>query len=369
MASTGTLRAARLAAGWTATALAEALGVSRQTVHAIETGRYVPNTLVALKLARLLGRTVEELFGERDSPPPPGGRQRATLLGNHSTPPAPGDRVQTWQVDDRWFATAVLPYPAYLPVVDRVAAKHGASQVSVDIEGRRAGAPVIIAGCDPALSLLARALEARQVSSVLLPAASRTALRWLQEGRVDIAGTHLHDEHTGQFNLPFIDQIVGTDPVHVVTFAEWEEGLAVRPRHPARIRSMAALANSNVRIVNRESGSGARALLDASLAAAGLPSRRVRGYTHVVHSHLEATALVAGGGADCCVAGSAAAEWFGLRFIPLQVTRFDLVMRQVRCQEPRIRAVLDALNDAPLRRGLTSLAGYRTTLTGTVVRP
>lgn len=367
MASPGTLRAARLTAGWTATALAEALGVSRQTVHAIETGRYVPNTLVALKLARLLGRTVEELFGE-PAPATAGGRQRATVISSHPARPAPGDRVQTWQVDDRWFASAALPYPAYLPVMDRVVARHGTSQISVDIESQRTGTPIVIAGCDPALSLLARALEARQLPSVLLPAASRTALRWLHEGRVDVAGTHLHDEHTGQFNLPFIDRIFGSDSVHVVTFAEWEEGLAVQPRHPGRVRSMAALANRNVRIVNREPGSGARAVLDAGLAAAGLPARRVRGYTHVAHSHLEATALVAGGGADCCVAGSAAAEWFGLRFVPLQVTRFDLVMRQDRCQEPRIRAVLDVLNDAPLRRSLAALAGYRTTLTGTSAR-
>ena len=42
--------------------LAEAVGVSRQTIHAIENGRFVPSTVLALKIARLFAKTVEELF-------------------------------------------------------------------------------------------------------------------------------------------------------------------------------------------------------------------------------------------------------------------------------------------------------------------
>ncbi|GAB4038119.1 helix-turn-helix transcriptional regulator [Spirosoma jeollabukense] len=42
--------------------LADRIGVSRQTINSIETGRYVPSTVLALKLAGVLGRTVEQLF-------------------------------------------------------------------------------------------------------------------------------------------------------------------------------------------------------------------------------------------------------------------------------------------------------------------
>lgn len=42
--------------------LADAIGVSRQTIHAIETGRFVPSTVLALKIARIFGKPVENVF-------------------------------------------------------------------------------------------------------------------------------------------------------------------------------------------------------------------------------------------------------------------------------------------------------------------
>lgn len=56
------LRSERLALQWSQTQLADALGVSRQTVHSIETGKYIPSTLLALKIGRLLHKKVEEVF-------------------------------------------------------------------------------------------------------------------------------------------------------------------------------------------------------------------------------------------------------------------------------------------------------------------
>ena len=56
------LKAAREAAGLTQGALAEAIGVSRKTINTVENGVFQPSTLLALKLARALGRPVESLF-------------------------------------------------------------------------------------------------------------------------------------------------------------------------------------------------------------------------------------------------------------------------------------------------------------------
>jgi len=60
------VRAAREAAGWTQGELAERIGVSRKTVNTVENGVFIPSTVVALKLARALGRPVEELFALAD---------------------------------------------------------------------------------------------------------------------------------------------------------------------------------------------------------------------------------------------------------------------------------------------------------------
>ncbi len=56
------LRDARVAAGWTQAELAERVGVSRKTVNTVENGVFIPSTVLALKLARALGRPVEGLF-------------------------------------------------------------------------------------------------------------------------------------------------------------------------------------------------------------------------------------------------------------------------------------------------------------------
>lgn len=56
------LREHRVAAGWTQAELAERVGVSRKTINTVENGVFIPSTVLALKLARALGRPVEELF-------------------------------------------------------------------------------------------------------------------------------------------------------------------------------------------------------------------------------------------------------------------------------------------------------------------
>ena len=56
------MRALRTAKGLSQQALGEALGVSRQTVNAIEQGRYDPSLPLAIRLARYFGLTVEEIF-------------------------------------------------------------------------------------------------------------------------------------------------------------------------------------------------------------------------------------------------------------------------------------------------------------------
>ena len=65
------LRALREGRGWTQAAVADRLGVSRQTVNALETGRYDPSLPLAFRLARLFDRPIEQLFhpDEEDAAP------------------------------------------------------------------------------------------------------------------------------------------------------------------------------------------------------------------------------------------------------------------------------------------------------------
>jgi molybdate-binding protein len=184
---------------------------------------------------------------------------------------------------------------------------------------------------------------------------------------VHIAGSHLEDPETGEFNLPYIRAAFPDDDFMVVTFACWEEGFVVKPGNPKDIRKQEDLPRRNVRLANREPGSGSRALLDKLLQKADIPAARVRGYDDVAFGHLAAAYRVVSGDADVCLATRSAAQTFAMDFVPLHRARYDLVMRKRTAELPSVKAFLDVLQRATLRRKLEVLAGYDTSQTGDLV--
>jgi molybdate-binding protein len=182
-----------------------------------------------------------------------------------------------------------------------------------------------------------------------------------------VAGSHLRDLPSGEYNLPVVRRLFAKGEAKVVTFAIWEQGLVLQPGNPKSIRSAADLARKNVSIVNREKGAGSRDLLDQKLREAGVASDRVKGYDRVAYGHLPAALAVSMREADCCIATRSAARAFGLSFVPLATERYDLVLRRQHARLPAIQALLDTLNRAAIRRKLELLAGYDTSHTGEVL--
>jgi molybdate-binding protein len=259
--------------------------------------------------------------------------------------------------------------PAYLPPADGIVESRTRSKVSIKSP---AGLPdggnrLLVAGCDPALSLLHEALHASGIEIISVPCSSRRALQWLKLGRVHGAGSHLLDRATGDYNIPIIRRLLPEASVRVVTFAVWEQGLVMTHGNPKNIRSIADLTGKNVTFINRETGSGSRDLLDSGLHQFGISSKRIRGYNSIVQGHLAAAYAVAAGSADCCIASRSASRCFGLDFIPLAVERFDLSFTRASLDLPAAKALLDVLNRSTLRRKLQCIAGYDTTHTGEVL--
>ena len=356
--------------GVSASELASRVNVSRQTIYAIEAGTYVPNTEVALNLARELEVTVDELFSLRDRALKSPESFTAEVLT--ATPPAKGQPVRICRIASRWVGIPVTSSPYYLPeadgVIHRAGGTRGRAELMVFAREEASQRRLVLAGCDPATGLLARMVEkASGVELVTAAASSKLALTWLAEGKVHIAGSHLEDSKSGEFNLPYLRKQFPNEEFTVVTFAEWEEGLVLAAGNPKRIRKLEDLARKAVRLVNREPGSGSRALLDRLLAAAGLETSRIAGYERVEYGHLAAAYCVLSGDADACLATRSAAQTFGLDFIPLHSERYDLVMRKRTTGMPSVQAFLDVLQRAALRRKLEVLAGYDTTRMGSVI--
>jgi len=357
--------------GIPAAALARSAGISRQTIYAIESGTYVPNTAVALRLARCLETSVEDLFAldpvESAAPSP----SEAVMILPDAAPASAGDPVQLCRVDRHTMASPVSPVPWYLPTPDAVL-----------MEDLRAGDKavvqpfhteydpsnrILIAGCDPGISVLVRHVLRAGFELVVAQRNSTQALSLLKQGVIHVAGTHLHDDASGESNLPAIRRRFPRKSVAVISLAVWEAGLVVAHGNPKTIRSIADCARRDVEIVNREPGAGSRSLLDAHLDRLGIPTRQVRGYERLAGGHLPAAMHVRAGDADGCIATRAAARIYGLDFIPLETERYDLVIRRAHLDHPPIQALLATLNRAAFRRELEALGGYDTAATGTRV--
>jgi molybdate-binding protein len=209
----------------------------------------------------------------------------------------------------------------------------------------------------------------KQDQETLVPCLMGTsiAVEALKRGEVHIAGVHLADE-SGIWTVPSLERKVrGLDCI-VVTFAYWQEGLIVRPGNPKKIERVADLTRPGVKIINRESGSGARRLLDKELHAERIPTERIKGYRDEVFSHLEVSSRIRAGVADTGIGVQAAATVYGLDFVPLQRERYDLLIPRIHYDTiPGVRRFLDTMVSKRFRDELAGLGGYDTTEIGKVV--
>jgi molybdate-binding protein/DNA-binding XRE family transcriptional regulator len=360
----------RKSRGVGASELARRVRVSRQTIYAIEAGTYVPNTEVALNLARELEVTVDELFLLQEAAPAPPESLAAEVLS--AGPSVKGQPVRVCQIGSHWVSVPVSASPYYMPEADGIIKRTGKTPGRADLvvfaKEEVAQKRLVLAGCDPATGLLAHMVEKISgVEIVSAAASSKLALSWLSQGKVHIAGSHLEDPKTGEFNLPYLRKQFPDGDFSVVTFARWEEGFVVAAGNPKRVRKIEDLARKNVRFVNREPGSGSRGLLDQLMERAQMDAEKVQGYDRIAHGHLAAAYCVVSREADVCLATRSAAQTFGLDFVPLHSERYDLVMRKRTADLPAVKAFLDVLQRATLRRKLEVLAGYDTSQTGTLV--
>jgi len=360
----------RKSRGVGASDLARRVRVSRQTIYAIEAGTYVPNTEVALNLARELEVTVDELFLLQEGLPTPPESLAAEVLS--AGPSVKGQPVRVCQIGSRWVSVPVSASPYYMPeadgIIKRTGKTAGRAELVVFAKEEASQKRLVLAGCDPATGLLARMVEKISgVEIVSAAASSKLALTWLSEGKVHIAGSHLEDPKTGEFNLPYLRKQFPDEDFSVVTFARWEEGFVVAAGNPKHVRKIEDLARKNVRFVNREAGSGSRGLLDQLMEKAKMDAENVQGYDRIAHGHLAAAYCVVAREADVCLATRSAAQTFGLDFVPLHSERYDLVMRRRTADLPAVKAFLDVLQRAALRRKLEVLAGYDTSRTGSLV--
>ncbi len=264
-------------------------------------------------------------------------------------------------------AQAMLPVPAHSEGLEQGARVR--AQLLVP-EAALEQTLVIIGSHDNTLDLLANALMGlpepiRLASSHVGSSGGLTALR---NGSACIAGAHLFDPESGDFNFPYLRRFLPDKAVRVVNLAIRHQGLIVAKGNPKGIASVADLARQDVRFINRQRGAGTRILLDYHLAQAGIAPDRVQGYDKEEYTHMAVAVNVLSGTADCGLGIYAAARALDLDFVPLARERYDLVI-DAGAADFKIEALLALLQTPELRAGIEALGGYETALTGQEMQP
>ena len=173
----------------------------------------------------------------------------------------------------------------------------------------------------------------------------------------DVAGVHLLDSVTGEYNHPFLD-----DSLELITGYRRMQCLVFRPgdkrfegREPQKAIA-AAICDGECVLINRNPGSGTRILLDRLLEGAGAsPSQRPAGYGVQVKSHQAVAAGIVQERADWGIAIDTVAREASLGAVPLQPEHFDFVTPTARRDRPAVRAFVQLLRSPEGRDGLTRL--------------
>jgi putative molybdopterin biosynthesis protein len=336
------------------------IGVPGYPVSAALTGEIFVEPL----LARWLGR-----------PPLTRPQIRAAMTRKVQSPLGDDEflRVAVGRVGER---TVAAPLSRGAGVITSLVRADGIVRIPRFSEGIHAGEPVTvelyrdpaeiertiiaIGSHDLVLDLLAQFLAERAPGTRLTSAnaGSLGGMIALRRGEAHLAGSHLLDPESGEYNLAYVQQYIPGRPVVLVTLARREQGLIVAPGNPKGVRGLADLKHPDIRYVNRQRGAGTRVLLDYRLGELGIDPATVQGYEREEVTHLAVAAAVASGVADCGLGIRAAARALGLDFVPVEWERYDLVIPREHYESTMLEPLLALLKDDGFRAAVSELPGY-----------
>ena len=223
---------------------------------------------------------------------------------------------------------------------------------------------------DMTLDLLGSLIKERTGGRIQLSSSnvgSLGGLLALKKRIAHLAGSHLLDTKTGEYNLSYIDQYLKGLPVTLLHLVYRWQGFMVAPGNPKGIQGIRDLGRPDVMFVNRQAGSGTRILLDYELAKAGISAERVAGYRNEEYTHMNVAVAVASASADTGLGIDASAKALGLDFIPVTRERYDLVIPTAFLNDPRIELLLEIVRSDSFKGKVLEMGGYEVDETGTVI--
>ena len=228
---------------------------------------------------------------------------------------------------------------------------------------------IMIGSHDNTIDVLANELKVKN-SRLHLSSSNVGSLGGLlavRRGQTHFAGSHLLDTETGDYNFSYVARYLQGVPLRLVELTKRQQGLLLLPGNPKGIEGIRDLTRPDIRLINRQAGSGTRILLDYQLEQLNVSPDDIAGYDQDEFTHMAVAVNVLSGRADTGMAIYAAAKALGLDFIPVAEERYDLVIPETSWDDPKMQLLLDIIVSDGFRQKVTVLGGYDASNSGRLV--
>ena len=291
-------------------------------------------------------------------------------------------RVKLGQVGDRIVAT---PLPRGAGMITSITEADGIIRIPRQAEGIKDTEPVraellkplaairntivIVGSHDNTLDVLADQLRVGDAGLTLSSShvGSMGGLMAIKRGVCHLAGTHLLDTQSGEYNRSYVQRYLVGTPVRLVNLVMRDQGLIVPAGNPKGIRGIDDLGRDDIVFINRQGGSGTRILLDYRLGQVGLAPERIRGYRTEEFTHMNVAVAVLSGAVDAGLGIFAAAKALGLGFVPVVTEQYDLVIPEIFFESKNIQTLLQTIRGDAFKERVHALGGYSTEKTGIIL--
>lgn len=269
-------------------------------------------------------------------------------------------------------------------VVTSFARADGLLRIPINSEGFEAGRVVevellrseneirntlsVIGSHDPLIDIVSDLMRKRNMGEFISSAhvGSMGGIMAIKRGETHLAGIHLLDEETGQYNESYIRKYLANEKILVIRCVKRIQGLMVAADNPKGISGLQDIAREGIRYVNRQKGSGTRILLDYLLKKEGINASDIYGYDREEFTHMSVATLIASGSADAGMGIYSAAHTYKLNFIPVCEEQYDFIMLERFADLDIVKHFIEILKSEAFKAELDRMGGYRTENSGEV---
>lgn len=283
-------------------------------------------------------------------------------------------RVKLGNVGGKLIAT---PLNRGAGVITSFVKADGLLDIPLDTEGYEAGAQVevqllksikeientlvVIGSHDPLIDIVSdimrRVYPGKFISSAHV--GSISGIMAVKRGEAHLAGIHLLDADTGEYNVSYIKKYFPNEKIVRISCVNRIQGLMVQPGNPAFIKDLGDLSSKGLKYVNRQKGSGTRILFDYLLGRNSISTGSIHGYEREEFTHMSVAALVASGSANAGMGIFAAAKAFGLDFIPMYEEQYEFIMPERFLNLESVGYFIKILSSDEFKNSLERLGGYK----------